>query len=170
MVVYWNHHIWPQVCPLTCTSITDTVNVTSRPLDPVLDVRVSSPCEDGDWHMLFLQHLSQELLTSPSHRTSWQPKTVCPLLRFDDDYYCFYHYKRLFSTLDWGCLCAQICYFRFKFIGSFALTFFAFLFRKKQYVKEEGSNCSRPISYPASYHMHAHVYFVHIYEYVYAEM
>jgi len=54
----------------------------------------------------------------------------------DDD--CFYYYRKWFRTLVEG-LCAQIFYFRFEIIGGFAFTSFAFLFRKKKYVKGKSS-------------------------------
>ena len=62
-------------------------------------------------------------------------------------------------------LCAQISYFRFEIIGSLRSHLLLF-FRKKKYVKEKAVN---PRSHPASKHIHTHVYFVHIYEYIYAE-
>ena len=44
---------------------------------------------------------------------------------------------------------------------------FAFLFRKKKYLKKKAVS---PRSYSACWQLHIHVYFVHIYEYMYAEI
>jgi len=46
--------------------------------------------------------------------------------------------------------------------------FFAFLFRKETYVKEK--NAVSPRSHPAFQNTYALVYFVHIYEYIYAKI
>jgi len=64
-------------------------------------------------------------------------------------------------------LCAQILYFRFEIIGGLRSLSFPFLFGRKNMLKKKALS---PRSHPASYHIHTHVYFVHIYEYINAEI
>jgi len=64
-------------------------------------------------------------------------------------------------------LCAQILYFRFEIIGGLRSHLMLFFFGRKNTLKKETVS---PRSHPASYHVHTHVYFVHVYENVYAEI
>jgi len=51
---------------------------------------------------------------------------------------CFYYYKRWFGNLDWGSMRSNLI-FQIRDYRWFAFTSFAFLFRKKKYVKETSS-------------------------------
>jgi len=82
---------------------------------------------------------------------------------YDDNYN--YYYEKWFSSLDRGC--AQMLYFRFEIIGGVRSNLLLFFFGRKNMLKKKAVS---PRSHPASLYIHTHVYFVHIYEYIYAEM
>ena len=64
-------------------------------------------------------------------------------------------------------LCAQILYFTFEIISGLLSHLLLLFFRRKNMLKKKAVS---PTSHPASLHIHTHVYFVHIYEYVYAKI
>ena len=64
-------------------------------------------------------------------------------------------------------LCAQILQFRFEIIGALRSHLLLFFFVRKNMLKKTAVS-ARP--HPASQHVHTHVYFVHIYEYMCAEI
>jgi len=64
-------------------------------------------------------------------------------------------------------LCAQISYFRFEIHGGLRSHLLLFFFGRKDMLKKKAVS---PRSHPVSYRIHTHVYFVHIYEYMYAKI
>ena len=64
-------------------------------------------------------------------------------------------------------LCAPILYFRSEIISGLFSHLLLFFFGRKNILKKQAV-CPR--SHFASYYIHTHVYFEHIYEYMYAEI
>jgi len=64
-------------------------------------------------------------------------------------------------------LCAQILYFRFEIICGLRSHILLFFFGRKNMLKKIALS---PRSHPASWHIHTHMYFDHIYENIYAEI
>ena len=64
-------------------------------------------------------------------------------------------------------LSAQILYFRFEIIGVLSSHLLLFLFGRKNMSEKKAVS---PRSHPASWHIHTHLYFVHIYEYMHVEI
>ena len=84
---------------------------------------------------------------------------------YDDD--CFYTINSGLVPLLVG-LCAQFLYFRFEIIGV-CVHIFAILFRTRKFVKRK-RNWSKMSSSRLLAYTHTHVYFVHMYKYMRAEI
>jgi len=64
-------------------------------------------------------------------------------------------------------LCAQIFDFRYELISGLRSHLLLFLSGRKNILKEKAFS---PRFHPASSHIHTHVYLIHMYEYIYAEI
>jgi len=80
---------------------------------------------------------------------------------------CFYYYEQWFSTLDRGSLRSNLDYQRFQIVGGLRSHLVLFFFARKNMLKKKAVS---PRSHPASQHIRTHVYFVHIFKYIYAEI
>jgi len=64
-------------------------------------------------------------------------------------------------------LCAEMFYFKFEIIGGLPSNLLLFFFERNNMLKKKVVS---PRSHPASWHIHTHVYFVHTYDYIHAEI